>query len=180
MSDIGFAYIDELKREAYATPTTDDLVKAGTHAANLKYLTAMNAAGYRFGDVPSLIHARDHGVSAKVRRRAQGRRLHQSHGPRHLIRLRDHGVSANFVNDLKAAGYSGLGSEDLVRLRDHGVSASFVAELHAMGYDRLTPDELMRLRDHGISAGFIRVTKHSRTKLTPDELIRLRERGGRP
>ena len=46
MSDIGFASLDELKREAYATPTTEDLVRAGTHGAGLKQLLAMNAAGY--------------------------------------------------------------------------------------------------------------------------------------
>ena len=65
MSDIGFSYLDELKREAYATPSTDDLVKAGTHGAGLTQLLAMNAAGYRFGDVATFVHARDHGVSAR-------------------------------------------------------------------------------------------------------------------
>ena len=178
MSDTGFAFLDELKRQAYATPSADDLVRAGTHGASLKYLTAMSEAGYRFGDVAALVHARDHGVSARFVGELKAAGYTRLSAP-DLIRLRDHGVSATFVTDLKAAGYAGLAPEDLVRLRDHGVSATFVAELHAMGYDRLTPDELTRLRDHGISAGFVRVSNQGGAKLTPEELIRLRDRGGR-
>jgi hypothetical protein len=178
MGDIGFAYLDELKRENYATPSTDDLVKAGTHGAGLKQLLAMNAAGYRFGDVPTFVHARDHGVSAKYIEalRAAG---YTGLSAADLVRLRDHGVSATYITELKQDGYAGLKAEDLVRLRDHGVSSGFIGELHAMGYDRLTPEELMRLRDHGISAGFIRVSNQGGTRLTPDELISLRDRGGR-
>jgi hypothetical protein len=178
MSDIGFAYLDELKREAYATPSTDDLVRAGTHGAGLKQLLAMNAAGYRFGDVATFVHARDHGVSAKyieALKAAGYTRLTAAD----LVRLRDHGVSATYIGELKQAGYANLTAEDLVHLRDHGVSASFVAELRAMGYDRVAPADLARLRDHGVSAGFVRTANQSGARLTPEDLIRLRDGGAR-
>lgn len=178
MSDIGFAYLDELKREAYATPSAEDLVRAGTHGAGLKQLLAMNAAGYRFGDVASFVHARDHGVSAKyieALKAAGYARLSAAD----LVRLRDHGVSATYIGELRTAGYANLASEDLVHMRDHGVSGAFVAELHAMGYDRVAPADLARLRDHGIGAGFIRTANQNGGRLAPDELIRLRETGGR-
>ena len=140
MSDIGFAYLDELKREAYATPSADDLVRAGTHGAGLKQLLAMNAAGYRFGDVATFVHARDHGVSATyitALKAAGYNRLAAAD----LVRLRDHGISATYIGELKQAGYAGLTSDDLVHMRDHGVSGGFVAELHAMGYDRVAPQD---------------------------------------
>jgi hypothetical protein len=177
MSDIGFAYLDELKREAYATPTTDDLVRAGTHGAGLKQLLAMNAAGYRFGDVATFVHARDHGVSARyveALKAAGYTRLSAAD----LVHLRDHGVSATYITELKDAGYAGLSADDLVHLRDHGVSGAFVGELHAMGYDRLPTQDLARLRDHGVSAGFIRTANQSGTRLSTDDLIRLRDSGG--
>ena len=177
MSDIGFAYLDELKREAYATPTADDLVRAGTHGAGLKQLLAMNAAGYRFGDVATFVHARDHGVSARyieALKAAGYTRLSAAD----LVHLRDHGVSATYIAELKDAGYTGLSAGDLVHLRDHGVSGAFVGELRAMGYDRLPTQDLARLRDHGVSAGFIHTANQSGTRLSTDELIRLRDSGG--
>ena len=208
MSDVGLAYVDELKRERYATPSTDDLVRAGTHGAGLKQLLAMDAAGYRFGDVASLVHARDHGVSAtyiEALRAAGYRRLTgadlvvlRDHGvsagyiselrdagyggftPEQLVRLRDHGVSGGFVTDLRKAGYAGLSADDLTHLRDHGVTGGFVADLAAAGYERMPPADLARLRDHGVSAGFVRIANRGGQRLSPDELIRLRERGGRP
>jgi hypothetical protein len=178
MSDIGFAYLDELKREAYATPSTDDLVRAGTHGAGLKQLLAMNAAGYRFGDVATFVHARDHGVSPKyieALKAAGYTRLTAAD----LVRLRDHGVSASYIGELRNAGYTNLAAEDLVHMRDHGVTASFAAELRTLGYDRLAPADLARLRDHGVSAGFARTANQSGARLTPEDLIRLRDGGGR-
>jgi len=177
MNDIGLAYLDELKHEAYATPSSADLVRAGIHGAGLKSLLAMNAAGYRFGDVATLVKMRDHGVTARyvTALREAG---YTGLAAADLQRLRDHGVSASYIGELKQAGYSGLKPDDLVRLRDHGVSGGFVGDLHAMGYDALTPDQLTRLRDHGVSAGFIRVANQGGDKLSPDDLIQLRERGG--
>lgn len=177
MNDVGLAYLDELKREGYATPTAGDLARAAIHGAGLKQLLAMNAAGYRFGDVATLVKMRDHGVSARYVTALKDYG-YSGLAAADLQRLRDHGVSATYIGELKQAGYSGLKPDDLVRLRDHGVSGSFVGELHAMGYDGLSPDQLTRLRDHGVNAGFIRVANQSGEKLSPDDLIQLRERGG--
>ncbi len=94
MGDMGYAYLDELKREAYATPDVALLVKAGEHGASLRQLVAMDAAGYRFGDVEN------------------------------FIRVRDHGVSAKYVGELKGYGLKTLPADELVALRDHGVSSS--------------------------------------------------------
>ncbi|HXA38706.1 MAG TPA: hypothetical protein VNW53_06880 [Phenylobacterium sp.] len=178
MSDIGFAYLDELKREGYATPSTLDLARAAIHGAGLKQLLAMNAAGYRFGDVATLVKMRDHGVSARYVTALKDYG-YAGLSANDLQRLRDHGVSTTYIGELRQAGYSGLKPEDLVRLRDHGVSGGFVGELHAMGYDGLTPEQLTRLHDHGVNAGFIRVANQAGGRLSPDDLIQLRDRGRR-
>ena len=176
--DIGLPYLDELKRERYATPTVDDLVRAGTHGAGLKQLKAMDALGYHFGDVPSLVRVRDHGVSARYIEalRSSG---YTGLSAEELVRLRDHGVSASFISDMRAQGYGRLAPADLARLRDHGVSAGYVDSLRAEGYDRLTPEELIRLRDHGVTAGFASSANRDGGRLSTDELIRLRDTGGR-
>jgi hypothetical protein len=176
MFDMGYAYLDELKRQGYATPSSDDLLRAATHGAGLKTLKAMDAAGYRFSDVASLVHARDHGVSPRFLQ-ALADAGYKGLAAQDLVAMRDHGVSASYIAELRDLGYAHLGVEDLVRLRDHGVGVGFVAELHAAGYDGLSAQELARLRDHGVSAGFVRTANASGRKLTPDELIRLRDRG---
>ena len=171
MSDMGFAYLDELKRQAYATPDAATLVKAGEHGVSMHQLTAMDAAGYRFGDLENFIHVRDHGVSARYVTELGG------YGLRHLpaddlVELRDHGVSGGFLTGLEAAGYAGLRPEELTRLRDHGVSTGFITELKSEGYAKLATEDLVRLRDRGISTGFIRKANSGGTPLSPDELIR--------
>ena len=176
--NIGYDYVDELKRQAYATPTPDDLVHAGEHGASLKQLRAFDAAGYRFHDLAALSRVRDHGVSARF---IEALRVDGYVGvpAEDLVRLRDHGVGTSYVEALKASGYSKLSVETLVRLRDHGVSTGFVTELRSMGYGALSPDELVRLADHGVRAGFIRTANRDGAHLSPDQLIDLRDRGGR-
>jgi len=178
LHDLGLAYVDELNRQRYAKPTPTDLVAAAHHGAGLKQLQAMDAVGYRFGDVATLVRVRDHGVSARyiTELKAYG---YSALPASELVRLRDHGVSANYLSGLREQGFTGLQPDDLVRLRDHGVSAGFITELKSMGYDRLAPEELVRLRDHGVSASFIRVANRDGQRLSTDDLIRLRDRGGR-
>jgi hypothetical protein len=178
MNDIGLGYVDELKREGYATPAVDDLVRAGTHGAGMKQLTAMDAAGYRFGDVATLVRMRDHGVSAKYIGTLKDFGYVKLPAEQ-LQQMRDHGVSTIYLTELKAHGYTGLPVADLVRMRDHGVSVSFIADLEANGYKGLTPDVLARLRDHGVSAKFVRTSNQGAQHLDPEALIRLRDRGGR-
>ncbi len=178
MFDIGLPYLDELKRERYATPTLQELVMAGTHGAGLKQLKAMDAVGYHFGDVSSLIRVRDHGVSARY---IEGLRGYGYTGltPDQLVRLRDHGVSTAFIGEMRAAGYSRLTAEDYARLRDHGVTAGFATDLRAQGYDKLSTEDLIRMRDHGVTTGFVRSANREGARLSPDELIQLRDTGGR-
>ncbi|MBS0360203.1 MAG: hypothetical protein JSR98_02385 [Proteobacteria bacterium] len=153
ISDMGFAYLDELKRQRYATPDSKTLARAAMHAANLKYLTAMDAAGYRVGDVESLIRMRDHGVSSNYVAELKSYGFTGLKGD-DLVHMRDHGVSASYLKGLADAGYHNLSAEQVARMRDHGVSAGYVGELVAAGY-RLSPDDLERMRDHGVSGGFV-------------------------
>jgi hypothetical protein len=178
MGDMGFDYVDELKREAYATPDAATLVRAGEHGASLKQLRAMDAAGYRFGTVENFIRIRDHGVSARYVSELKGYGL-TGLAVDDLVALRDHGVGTHYLEELKAAGYTGLKADDLTRLRDHGVSTGFLTDLKAAGYQRLATEDLVKLRDHGVSGGFIRKVNAGGAPLPPDELIRLRE-GGTP
>ena len=178
MSDMGYAYLDELKREHYATPDAALLVKASEHGANLRQLTAMDAAGYRFHDVAQFIELRDHGVSARYLGELGGYGLHAVPAEE-LVALRDHGVSSSYLEGLTTAGYAHLKPGELTELRDHGVSSSYIAELKSEGYETLATADLVKLKDHGVTIGFIRKANAGGPRLTPDELIHLRETGTR-
>ena len=179
MGDMGYAYVDELKREAYATPDVGLLIKAGASTARACASSPRwTRPVIRFGDLDSFIKIRDHGISARYVGELKGYGL-TGVPAEELVALRDHGVSTSFLSGLKDAGYTDLKPHDLTLLRDHGVSSSYVAELKSEGYGRLATEDLVKLRDHGISAGFIRKANGGGTPLPPDELIRLRDGGTR-
>lgn len=178
MHDMGFAYVDELKRQRYATPDADGLILAAEHGVSLRQLKGFDAAGYRFGDVTTLVKVRDHGVSSRYVEALNSYGVGKQSAEA-LVKMRDHGVSATFIGELSQHGYVHLAADDLVRMRDHGVSSSFVIELEALGYKGLKPEILADLRDHGVGTGFIRrANDRSGGHMTPEELIRLHDRGG--
>jgi hypothetical protein len=151
-SDVGRAYVEELTRQGYATPSVDDLRRAGQHGVSLAYLRDMGAAGYRADSLAN------------------------------LVRLRDHGVSLRYVAELRAAGYAHPAIEDLLRARDHGVSAQYLTSLADQGYRGLPLETVVRMRDHGVTASFVGRANaelaQGGKKLEPEELISLRDRGG--
>lgn len=173
MADVGADYLDELRRQRYATPSVDELVRAAHHGVSLRYLKEMDAVGYRRPKLSDLVTLRDHGVNARY---VEGLKA-AGYGDlpvEQVRRLRDHGVSTSFMKEMAQLGRGRFAAEDLVRLRDHGVSARFVAELGELGYRELSPDDLIRLRIHGVSTGFIRRANADGSRRDADELVRLR------
>ena len=177
VADIGAAYLEELRRQRYATASVADLVQAGQHGADLRFLQGMGALGYHVQTLPALVRMVDHGANPAYVE-ALARQGYRNLPADTVVQMRDHGVTPSFVADLHALGYAALAPEMLVRLRDHGVSAQFVSDLRALGYPGLEPDTLVRLRDHGVTAEFVRRVSTPR-KLDVDELIRTRDTGGR-
>ncbi|HEX9937948.1 MAG TPA: M56 family metallopeptidase [Longimicrobium sp.] len=72
-----------------------------------------------------------------------------------LISMRAVGVDARYIDDLRAAGYGGLGPQQLISMRAVGVSARYPSEMNAAGLGRLTPDQLVSLRSLGVTAGYL-------------------------
>jgi len=177
MSDIGRAYVDELARQRYDTPSAADLARAGDHGVTMDYLVRMGGHGYRVGRLASLIRMRDHGVTPEyVAELAQlGVR---DVSPEDIVRMRDHGVQPAFVAALRGHGYQDLPIDQLIRLRDHGVTADYVRRLADHGVRGVPPAELTRMRDHGVSPDFVGALRASGfTGFDTSEIIRLRDHG---
>lgn len=180
MSDVGRAYLDELARQRYETPTAADLARAGDHGVRLDYLVAMGGHGYRVGRLASLIRMRDHGVTPDYV--AELARLGVRDVPADdIVRLRDHGVRAEFVAELRALGYRDLPIEQLIRLRDHGVTAAFVRGLADQGLRGLSPEELTQMRSHGVSPELVGALRATRVAdLDTRGIVRIRDHGVNP
>jgi beta-lactamase regulating signal transducer with metallopeptidase domain len=176
LSDIGFAFLDELTTQGYRRPDIAALVRAGQHGVHLDYLREIGRLGYRLGVVEALITQRDHGVTPQFIRELAAQGL-TGLSPDDLLRARDHGVDAAYVNDLRALGYGSLGLNQLVSVRDHGVSAEFIRELGQLGYARLSLEALVSARDPGISPEYVRDLRQLGYRLTLDELTKARDHG---
>jgi hypothetical protein len=174
--DLGYAWLDEMKRQGYARPTVTEIVRAGDHGTDLEYLKGMGGRGYRVGSLAALIDMRDHGVTpdyvSELARLGIG-----DLSADEVVRLRDHGVTPDFVAATRTAGYD-LEAEQLTRLRDHGVAPDFLSELKELGYAGLGVEEVVRLRDHGVTADFIRrVNASGGGRRSTAELVALRDGG---
>jgi hypothetical protein len=93
------------------------------------------------------------------------------------VSLRDRGVSADYLAELKHAGYRRLSVDEILQFHDHGVSADYVQDVVALGYGDQPAQDIVKMRDHGVSAGALRRAGSLRRRLSVDELIRLRDSG---
>jgi hypothetical protein len=174
-SDIGFAYLDDLKAMKYERPTLEQLVNAGQHGVSLTYLRDMSGLGYRVGTLGSLVALRDHGVDPAFVRGMQTEGF-GSLPADDLVRSRDHGIDPKYIRDMRALGYA-LNLNQLVDARNHGVDGGFVRSLRQLGY-QLTLVELIAARDHGVDAGFVsEMAAAGYLRLSLADLINLRNHG---
>ncbi len=176
MHDIGLAYVDEVRRQHYDTPTAAELAQAGGHGVTMDYLRGMAGHGYRVGRLSSLIRMRDHGVTPDYVA-ALARHDVRDIPPDEIVRLRDHGVQAEFVGELRQLGYRRLSTAEMIQLRDHGVSADYVRTLARNGISDIPPNELTRMRDHGVTPGFVVALRAAGYRFGTEEIVRMRDHG---
>ncbi len=176
MSNIGYAYLDELQRQRYDAPSAADLADAGNHGVTLTYLRDMGGHNYRVGKLASLIRMRDHGVTPDY---IEGLARHDVRDipPEEIVELRDHGVSADFVGELRQLGYRQLSIREMIELRDHGVGVDYIRTLAANGVRDIPPAALTEMRDHGVTPGFVVALRTAGYRFGTDEIVRMRDHG---
>ena len=177
INNAGIALLDELQAQGYERPTLDQFVRMGDHGVSLEYVRALKAEGYSVQSDDLLTRMVDHGVSVSFIKELDS--LGYKQVPvAGLIRTVDHGVTPNYIRELAALGHRDLSLEQLTRLVDHGVNVNFIREIEAAGYGRPPLDQLVRMQDHGVNARFIEKAKaRGFNNLTIDELVRLADHG---
>jgi len=174
MDNLSIADVKQLQGLVANALDTPQLVRLINHGAGVRYIQAMNDAGFRKLESDEYRRARDHGVSAEfvAEMTALGVKVPLAE----LVRLRDHGVSADYVRQMRAAGLD-VGHEELVRAKDHGVSAEFVRRMSTLGFQGLPLSDYVRMRDHGVTADFIEAVRAAGLTPTASEAVRLRDHG---
>jgi len=74
--------------------------------------------------------------------------------PERLIEFRIHGVTPEWVEEVKAMGFSRVTADQLVAMRIHGVTPAFAKAMRAEGLDAGI-DQLIAFRIHGVSPEFL-------------------------
>ncbi|MBW3655420.1 MAG: M56 family metallopeptidase, partial [Gemmatimonadetes bacterium] len=72
-----------------------------------------------------------------------------------LIGMRAVGVNAEYIRQMRAAGYTGLSSDALISMRAVGVTPEYAREMNGLGWGRLTADELTGLRAVGVTTAWL-------------------------
>jgi hypothetical protein len=129
----------------------------------------------------NLATAKDTAVHFELRRDAGimnfGGRFHDGEGRGKF----SFAASAEYVQGMKALGYSDLSQEQIFAFAIHDVSRQFVKDMNDAGYRNLSTDELMAFRIHGVSPEFARaMIELLPEKPSPDNLIAMRIHGVSP
>jgi beta-lactamase regulating signal transducer with metallopeptidase domain len=96
-----------------------------------------------------------------------------------VVELKDHGVSAEYVRDIRRAGFTSMSAYDISDLRDHGVEPAYLKGIKAVD-PNLSIDAIDNLRDHGVEAAFYKSMKAADPALSIGAISELRDHGAEP
>ncbi|HMB93019.1 MAG TPA: M56 family metallopeptidase, partial [Rhodothermales bacterium] len=95
-----------------------------------------------------------------------------------LIRLRKYGVDADFIQGLKALGYTSLSTGELINLSKYGADPGYIREMREAGFTSESLDDLAQMSKYGLDADFVRAMHEAGyTDLSTDDLVRLSKYG---
>ena len=169
-------YIAAMRALGYRELDNEKTFALSLHDVTTGYVRDMQALGYT-PKLDQLMAMRIHGVSPEFGRdiRAQGL---SADSIDKLIAMRIHGVTPEFVKDIRAAGLESNSIDKLIAFRIHGVSPEFVRQVHSLGFPKVTGDQFVAMRIHGVSPEFIqKMSGRGMKDLTIDQLVSLRIHG---
>lgn len=93
------------------------------------------------------------------------------------VNLHDN-ADPHYLDELQAAGYSGLSAHDVLQMRATGVDARYINELAAAGFAHLSPHQLSELRAVGVSGQYVSdLAKAGLANVSAREALEMRATG---
>ena len=84
-------------------------------------------------------------------------------------------VDSQFMREMKASGFPNLGMEDLVKARIFKIDANFVKEVVGMGFDKEPFESLVKMRIFKVTPEFIAEARNEGlTNLDVEDLVKMR------
>lgn len=92
-----------------------------------------------------------------------------------LVAMRAVGVDAQYIQEMRGAGYGNLTPQQLISMRAAGVSARFAAEMREAGFGRLDVDDLVSLRALNVTPAYVaELRRYGYTRLTAEQVSGMR------
>jgi hypothetical protein len=170
------ATVREFARIGYPNLTLRELVNMRVGRVDAAYVSGMKELGYELsareianlailGVTPAYIRelkgAGLTGLSAReaenlkighitAKRIDEYRRLGYTLEPKQLADFGIHGVTPEFINELRALGYSDIPAKKLIEMKIFGVTPDYIRKLQSQGYKDVPVDKMITLRQSGL------------------------------
>jgi hypothetical protein len=145
--------------------------------ANPQYSTELQRLGYEEPQENQLFSMLMADVSLEF-----ARGVKQANVPsttKQLLDMRIHGVTLDYIQRMRAGGYTTLDARNYIDMRIHGVTPELVAELKKAGYD-IPASKVVEMKIHGVSPDYIRALNSFGLRPDASEVVQMRIHGVSP
>jgi hypothetical protein len=169
------AVVREFARLGYSNLTLRELVNMRVGRVDAAFVNGMKELGYNLsarevanlailGVTPAYVRElKSAGLTNLSAREAENlkighitakriddyRRLGYTLEPKQLADFGIHGVTPEYINELRALGYSNIPASKLIEMKIFGVTPEYIRKLSEKGYDKIPLDKLLQLRTMG-------------------------------
>ncbi|MGH9763218.1 MAG: M56 family metallopeptidase, partial [Blastocatellia bacterium] len=98
-----------------------------------------------------------------------------------LVALKIQGVTAQYIKELRAAGYDKLTIHQVIELKTQDVSADYIKQMASAGYSNLPVNELIAMKIQTVTPDYIRaLSEHGFTNLPASRIVAMKIQGVTP
>jgi hypothetical protein len=141
---------------------------------NTQYSDELQRLGYQVPDERELFSMTMSDVSLEFARGVKSANVPAT--TKQLLEMRIHGIKLEYIQQMRAAGYTELAAKDFIEMKIHGVTPDLVAELKKAGYD-LPAKKVVEMKIHGVSPAYIKELNSYGLKPDASQIVEMKIHG---